>query len=510
MVSTAARKDIQMRKNTILIATLIALLIGACNSTSEKNTSEKSINASEQALETWKNDHFGMFIHFGVYSKLEGIWKGEKIPFYGEQIMNHARIPIEEYEAVAREFNPTDFDADEIVSLAQKAGMKYIVITTKHHDGFCMFDTKTTDYDIVDFTPYGKDVVGLLADACHRKGMKLGFYYSLPDWHFPKGIPRLQPDPNTKCWEHVNQVYSPLETVTPELEDYIVAQITELLTNYGEITTLWFDMGLITPEQSKRFRDTVKKLQPNCLINGRIMNNMGDYMTLPDNGDVAQYGDIYWDNPASLYGTWGYKSWINRPPVEQQVTTQLNRLMSTVSHGGVFLLNIGPDGNGRVIDYEKEVLNGIGDFLRNHPDTLNVLSLQSRKNTQPKIVEPEGDSFILTPDNGLFHAALDGTGYMSVEPQSWISWTIRSAQDGDYDVFAIYNPQNNDKEYIVKSEKQNLHQVFPGVDRMIQTCYVGTLHIQAGTNEIVLDQAQRARPLEPLGIELQQLILRSR
>lgn len=213
-----------------------------------------------------------MFIHFGVYSKLGGIWKGEKVPYYGEQIMNHARITVPEYEAVAREFDPTGFNADEIVELAENAGMKYIVITTKHHDGFCMFDTQTTDYDIVDFTPYGKDVVGQLADACHRHGMKLGFYYSLPDWHYPNSIPHLKPDSTTKCWEHVNQVYSPLETITPELEEYIVKQISELLTNYGEVTTLWFDMGLVTPEQSRRFREVVKSIQPQCLINGRIMH----------------------------------------------------------------------------------------------------------------------------------------------------------------------------------------------------------------------------------------------
>lgn len=464
--------------------------------------------ADKAALETWKNDHFGMFIHFGIYSKIGGVWKGEQVPFYGEQIMNHARIPVPEYEAVAREFNPVDFNADEIVSLAKRAGMKYIVITTKHHDGFCLFDTKTTDYDIVDFTPYGKDVVGQLAEACKRQDMKLGFYYSLPDWHYPFGIPRVAPDTTTHCWEHVNQVYSPLEALTPALEDYIVAQITELLTNYGEITTLWFDMGLIDPAFSQRLRNTVKKLQPNCLINGRIMNNMGDYMTLPDNGNVASYGDVYWDNPASLYGTWGYKSWIKRPEKEKQVQTQLNRLMSTVSHGGVFLLNIGPDGQGRVIDYEREVLEGIGDFLRAHPDTLNQLAAQSKTPAQPAAVVVKEREVGLTTDNGQYHAALDGTGYMSVETKSWLSWVVESPDAADYDVFVIYLPHNMDKSYQIRTGKQVINQVLPGVDDMVQTCYMGTLRLQKGTNEIVLDQTKRSRPLEPLGLDLQKIILR--
>ena len=476
----------------------------------QAQTRKTVTKAEKLALETWKNDHFGMFIHFGIYSQLEGVWKGEQIPFYGEQIMNHARIPVAEYEAVARTFNPTDFDADEIVALAKQAGMKYIVITTKHHDGFCMFDTKTTDYDIVDYTPYGRDVVGQLAEACHRQGMKLGFYYSLPDWHYPLGLPRMAPDTTTHCWEHVNQVYSPLEALTPALEDYIIRQITELLTQYGDITTLWFDMGLVDPSFSQRLRTTVKKLQPNCLINGRIMNNMGDYMTLPDNGNVASYGDVYWDNPASLYGTWGYKSWIRRPELQQQVNTQLNRLLSTVSHGGVFLLNIGPDGKGNVIDYEKQVLTQMGDFLRAHPDTLDRLMEQSKHVHAPSPVHAGRGDVMLTPDNGRYHAALDGTGYMSVEAKSWLSWTVSAPEDADYDVFVIYLPQNMDKAYQIRCGKQKMEQVLPGVDDMIQTCYMGSLRLQAGDNEVVFDQAKRSRPLESLGLELKQILLRKK
>lgn len=493
-----------MAKRVIITLILCIALVCACTSPKDNNTNTDLTST----LETWKNDHFGMFIHFGVYSKLGGVWNGKQIPFYGEQIMNHARITIPEYEAVAKEFNPVDFNAEEIVSLAKNAGMKYIVITTKHHDGFCMFDTKTTNYDIVDFTPYGKDIVAQLADECHKQGMKLGFYYSLPDWHYPYGIPRIEPDTSTQCWEYVNQVYSPLEIVTPQLEDYIVEQLTELLTNYGDITTLWFDMGLITPEQSKRFRQTVKQLQPNCLINGRIMNNMGDYMTLPDNGDVASYGDIYWDNPASLYGTWGYKSWINRPNIENQINTQLNRLMSTVRHGGVFLLNIGPDGDGNVIDYEKQVLNGIGDFLRAHPDTLDCLSKQANQNHTIITIPQNEKQIILTPQNGKYHAALDGTGYMSIETKSWISWEVESLQSAEYDIFVVYEPENNDKSYTLSCGDQQITHVLPGVDRMLQTSYMGSLRLTKGKNSIIFDQAHRNHPLEPLGLELHKIIIR--
>ena len=507
----------------LIITIIISLFAISCNDNVETDC-DPSLQQTETTLQSFRSDHFGLFIHFGVYSKLGGMWKGEQIPYYGEQIMNHARITIPEYEAVAREFNPTDFDADEIVLFAKNAGMKYIVFTTKHHDGFCMFDTQTTDYDIVDFTPYGKDIVKQLADACHRHGMKLGFYYSLPDWHFPHGIPRLEPDSTTKCTEYVNQVYSPLEIITPELEDYIVAQITELLTNYGEIYTMWFDMGLVTPEQSRRFRETVKRLQPQCLINGRIMNNMGDYMTLPDNGDVSSYGDIYWDNPASLYNTWGYKSWIERPELGQQIETQTQRLLKTVVNGGNFLLNIGPDGTGKVIDYEKEVLNGIGQFLLENPGILDSLSSSNAKACLgstgcDSLISSRKDNACVVPigcqeiilsraDKAcLVHAAIDGTGYMSVQTNSWLSWQLDSQASGEYDVFIVYLPENDAKEYILTCNGVSKTGVLPGVDRMVQTSYFGTLSIKEGSNEIILDQANRCNPLEPLGLQLQKIVL---
>lgn len=493
-----------MRKLVIIAVTILTMMSCSSNETVKHDVNTKD-TLTINALEKWKDSHFGMFIHFGIYSKIGGIWEGEKVPYYGEQIMNHARITVPEYESVAKEFNPQQFDAEEIVQLAKRNGMKYIVFTTKHHDGFCMFHTESTDYNIVDFTPYGKDIVKELAEACKKHDIGLGFYYSLPDWHYSGGIPRLAPDENSNCTQYVNQVYSPLEIITPELEELIAQQLTELLTNYGDIVTIWFDMGLLKPEQSIRFRDIVKSLQPECLVSGRIMNNCGDYMTLPDNGDVAYYADIYWDNPASLYNTWGYKSWIQRPEASLQAERQIDRLVSTVSNGGVFLLNIGPDGDGKVIDYEKDVLNRIGDFLLAHPDTLNTVK---EHETKKAAVRPNDGSFILNDDNGITHAVLDATGYMSTQVDSWRSWTIEADETAEYDVFIVYLPDNEDKRYMFCCGNDTLVHTLPGVDQMKQTSYAGKVTINKGVNEFVLDQYNRCRPLEPLGLQLYKIILR--
>lgn len=546
------------------------------------------LEITQKHLQEWQSDKFGMFIHWGLYSIPAGVWNGEKVPFYAEQIMNHARIPVAEYEQLAEQFDPHDWNADEVVRLAKNAGMKYIVFTSKHHDGFCMFKTQTTDYDVVDATPFGRDVVKELAESCKKHGIKLGLYYSLPDWHFQPGVERGTPDSATKCWEHVNQLYSPLEIITPELEEYIANQLEELLTNYGEIETIWFDMGLIKPEQSIRLKNIVKSLQPACLVSGRIMNNQGDYLTLPDNGDVVGYSDLAWDNPASMYGTWGYRSWQERPSIENQVDRQLKRLMQTISHGGVFLLNIGPTGTGKVIDYEQKVLSEIGHwisknkeavynttaspfeklddvcctkkdnklyftvldsiksikcqnltsainkvFLLENPEQelkynpieqgieiqLNdsdfgrkytvVTELSSEVEVLPVYIEQiENQQIILTKENAITHAAFDSYGYISTQSDSWKSWHIDVKHGGTYSIFIEYLPEYYDKSYSFVCGDETIEQILPGVDKMLQTSYAGKMIFLEGKNEFVLKSTSPCSVLEPLGIDIQRIILR--
>ena len=330
---------------------------------------DRELDVPPSSLEHWNALKYGMFIHWGDYSALGGIYHGKKIPRLGEQIQRHAKAPNPEYEMTVKDFNPVDFDADEWVSVAKNAGMKYMVITVKHHNGFCMWDTETTDYDIVDATPYKRDPIKELADACKREGLGFGIYYSTIDWHFPGSVKREVPGQ-----------FSVYETITDEHHQYSLAQLKELCSGrYGNLVQVFFDMGRPTHQQSKDYRSLVKSMLPECQINGRIMNNMGDFLTMPDNAVPRAPIPQAWEAPSTLYhwskneipewsnewwNTWGYKSWIPTPPLEMQVEKQLRKMAVIVSRGGNFLLNVGPDGWGRIIPYEKRVLQVMSHWLK--------------------------------------------------------------------------------------------------------------------------------------------------
>ena len=210
-----------------------------------------------------------MFIHFGLYSELGGVWQGRNIDNgYSEQIMANAPIARDDYAALAKQFDPKRFDADAIVALARSAGMKFIVVTAKHHDGFAMFGTRQSDYNIVQATPFHRDVVKELADACARGGLKFGVYYSTIDWHAPTGSPYVEGNSNPISDAHAK---------------FNAAQLRELLTGYGPLSEIWFDMGKPTPEQSKLFAQTVHGLQPQTMVSGRVFNYEGDFTVMGDN-----------------------------------------------------------------------------------------------------------------------------------------------------------------------------------------------------------------------------------
>lgn len=303
----------------------------------------------------FKDAKFGLFIHWGLYAVLAGEYNGKKTDRIAEWIMNDLDIPAEEYEKLASQFNPVEFDADMIVRKAKEWGMKYIVFTSKHHEGFAMWDSKCSDYNVVKATPYGKDIVRQLKEACDKYDMKLGFYYSqAQDWHDPDGYMHRKDN------SHKNyRAY---------LERKCFPQLRELLTEYGEVALIWFDTPMgTTKEESQEMVDLVKSLQPDCIVSGRIGNGLGEYMTTGDNfiPRLPYEGD--WEVPATLNDTWGFNkddhNWKN-PEEIIQLLVKIN------SRGGNYLLNIGPEASGHVPDESMGILDEVGKFVNENEEAI--------------------------------------------------------------------------------------------------------------------------------------------
>lgn len=327
--------------------TFIFCLLLACAGLHSRTLSDKG------AFRQWQDNKYSMFIHFGLYSELGGVWNGQPVrQGYSEQIMAFAPIPKLEYETLAARFNPTRFNADSIAALAKRAGMRSIVLTSKHHDGFCLFRTSTTDYNSYDASPCKRDFVKEMADACKRAGLHFGLYYSLIDWHYPYASPM---SPHNA------------DFITERHHEYSKAQLHELLTRYGPVSELWFDMGANTPAQSKELYELVHRLQPDCMVSGRLGNDQYDFCVMGDNQYPGATLQTPWQTAASMFDeTWSYRSWQERGKVCDKVKEKTRNLIDVVSHGGNFLLNIGPDGNGNVVPFEKEVLENIGKWLRQY------------------------------------------------------------------------------------------------------------------------------------------------
>ncbi|MGI6088354.1 MAG: alpha-L-fucosidase [Kiritimatiellia bacterium] len=317
--------------------------------------------------EWFKSAKFGMMVHWGLYSLPAGEWKGRRMPFIGEWAQSYFRIPNKEYGALSSVFNPILFDAESWVKLAVDAGMQYLVVTSKHHDGFAMYRSRVDSYNICDSTPFGRDVIAEIAEACRRHGLKLGLYYSQDlDWHEPNGGGYTKGQTNCGVMSWTNDWDFPengKKDYTQCFHDKIKPQVEELLHNYGELCLIWFDTPLtISPEQSTELFRMVKQLQPDCLVNTRIGNGLGDYQSMGDNAIPNDFmGEALVETPATLNDTWGYKSFDqNWKPVEEVL-----RLKRHLNERGVnYLLNVGPDYLGRIPAPSEEILRGVGGELR--------------------------------------------------------------------------------------------------------------------------------------------------
>lgn len=324
----------------------------------------KPKEAVKDRLERWREARFGMFIHWGLYAIPGGICKGDTIKHdgrfpnpYCEHIMYQARILIAEYKTLADKFNPQNFNAEAVVRMAKNTGMKYIVFTSKHHDGFAMYNSDISGYNIVDATPFGRDPLKELSEACKKENIKLGIYYSVGrDWHHPDAISK-----RTNDWDFQD---SANRNYQKYLDEKVKPQLEEILSNYGKIAILWFD----TPEQTtlKQSIDLelfVKRLQPEIIVNTRVGNKVGDYKEMRDNRYPESSMNIDWETPATMAKSWGY-SQFDTEKYWKDTDELLKNLLNSVSHGGNYLLNIGPDALGNVLIFAIERLEQIAAWMK--------------------------------------------------------------------------------------------------------------------------------------------------
>ncbi|MCM2373451.1 alpha-L-fucosidase [Aporhodopirellula aestuarii] len=326
----------------LLLLTLVSPLAAE-----DKSESKEERDAR---MSWWREAKFGMFVHWGVYSTTGGEYKGQKLPNSAEWMMNRGKIPIAEYEQYAAQFNPTKFDADEFVARAKNAGMKYLVITAKHHDGFSMFGSHASPYNVVDATPFGRDIMKELSEACQKQGIRLGFYYSqAQDWHHPGGI--------GNNWDKTIERVSNDEYVSQKA----VPEVRQLLTEYGPIGIFWWDTPRKMSEESFNSLHSLTKLIPDVITNDRLGDDFpGDYKTferqIPREAPVGKD----WEVCMPISGSWGYKL---GDTDFKSTTTLVRNLIDIASKGGNYLLNVSPTGEGTLLPQAIERLEQIGEWM---------------------------------------------------------------------------------------------------------------------------------------------------
>lgn len=320
-------------------------------------TKDADNNPNHPGLQWFRTAKFGLFIHWGLYAKLGGKWKDSSYYGSGEWIMNRARIPSETYARIADHFNPTAFNADEWTSLAKEAGIRYLVITAKHHEGFSMYDSKVSDFNIVRASPYGKDPLKALADACRSKGIQFGCYYSqFQDWHEPNGGGnRWEFDEKKKNYQQYYQ-------------DKAIPQLKELLTNYGPLGIIWFDTpGGLSKEETKQMIDSLRLLQPACLFSSRVGHGLGDYKDFGDSEVPPTPIKGAWESIYTHNDSWGY---IKHDLNFKSPATIIRLLANVASKGGNLMLNVGPDGNGQWPRQSREYLLETGAWLKKYGESI--------------------------------------------------------------------------------------------------------------------------------------------
>jgi alpha-L-fucosidase len=325
-----------------------------------KKSGARAVKYNERDRIKWfREAKFGLFIHWGLYALLEGYWRKKKAKGLAEWVMQSEKIPVREYEKLAAQFNPVKFNAREWARIARMAGMRYLVITAKHHEGFAMFDSPSNWYNIAQATPFRRDPIKELAQACRKASIRFGVYYShCLDFHDPDAAG------NTFDWPDETR-----KQFGRYWERKAIPQMRELLTRYGPISVLWLDMPFgMTRQHVLALHRMIRQLQPGCLISGRIGYNLGDYETVGDNDAQANHIDKPWELAGTTaYHTWGYKSYDG---IWKSSKTLIRLLVDTVSKGGNYLLNVGPMPTGKFPAPAIQRLATVGAWLRRHGEAI--------------------------------------------------------------------------------------------------------------------------------------------
>lgn len=324
--------------------------------------------SAQNKMNWWEEAKFGMFIHWGIYAVPAGTYDGKRIDGIGEWIMARGKIPVAKYKPYAQEFNPVKYDPEAWVKLAKEAGMKYLIITAKHHDGFALFDSKVTNWDIADATPYGKDLLKPLAEACRREGIKLGFYYSqAQDWNHPGGAA------SGGNWDPAQD-----GCMDKYLDSIAVPQVKEILENYGTVDIIWWDTPRdMTKERAEKFLPVLSKY-PNLITNDRLSSSHydrsgakglfdGDTETPEQTIPATGFPGRHWEVCMTMNDTWGYKSYDEN---WKSTKVLLQNLVDIVSKGGNYLLNVGPTAEGVIPAPSVERLKEIGKWMETNGEAM--------------------------------------------------------------------------------------------------------------------------------------------
>lgn len=339
-------------KNKILVLFLICFTwIAATQAQDMEKSWDKNVSGNEHPDIQWfKDAKFGMFIHWGLYSKLGGVWKDKNYYGSGEWIMNVAKANVDEYAKEAADMDLPDYNPEEWVMLAKKAGIKYVVVTAKHHEGFAMYDSKVSDFTIVKSTKYGKDPLKLLSQKIREQGIQFGFYYSqFLDWHESNG--------GGNRWDFDESKKNYQEYYTRKA----IPQLKELLSNYGPLGMIWFDMpGGLSYEQTKDLVDSLRIIQPNCLFSSRVGQGLGDYRDFGDSEVPARPIHGAWESIYTHNDSWGYIAHDKNFKSPKEI---IRLLAQVASKGGNLMLNVGPDGKGALPEYSRKYLLEVGKWL---------------------------------------------------------------------------------------------------------------------------------------------------